>query len=64
MYSDKFGKTMTMTAISKGYRRIIVLLSEYSNMNEHYNVNMTTMCTNEYETAKTNWQNDECLGEF
>lgn len=62
-YRDKFGKTITMTAISKGYQRIILLLSEYSTINE-YNVNVTTMWTNEHKMAKTNRKNDECLGEF
>ncbi|XP_050549160.1 ankyrin repeat and SAM domain-containing protein 3-like isoform X2 [Daktulosphaira vitifoliae] len=28
---DNFGKTMTMTAISKGFRRVMILLSEYCN---------------------------------
>lgn len=53
---------MTMTAISKGYRRIIKLLSEYCNRQENNTMSKTTW-SNEYETANTDRQNNELLGE-
>lgn len=59
---DKFGKTMVMTAISKGYQRIIRMLYDYGNRNE--NVNLMTLWRNEYETVKTDQVNDESLSEF
>jgi len=53
---------MTMTAISKGFRRIMILLSEYCNRQEN-NLKLKTIWSNEYETANTDRQNDELLGE-
>ncbi|VVC25686.1 Sterile alpha motif/pointed domain,Sterile alpha motif domain,Ankyrin repeat-containing domain,Ankyrin [Cinara cedri] len=45
---DKFGKTMTMTAIAKGFIRIMKILSEYGNRQEDGNLNEWK---NKYETA-------------
>lgn len=63
-YSDNFGKTMTMTAISKGFRRIIKLLSESNKLHENSlnNVNLKALWTNRFETAEIGLQNDESLG--
>lgn len=54
---------MTMTAISKGFRRIMKLLYDYGNRREN-NVNLKTKWTNEFEMAKSGQNNDELLGEF
>lgn len=54
---------MTMTAISKGFRKIMRLLSEYGNEQEN-NVKIETMWTNTPEMIKTDRQNDERLGEL
>jgi len=53
---------MTMTAISKGFRRIMKSLSEYCNRQEN-NTKLKTTWSNEYETANTDQQNDKLLGE-
>lgn len=60
--SDNFGKTMTMTAISKGFRRVMELLYEYGNRHEK-NVLKTTW-SQKLENARNNPQSDECLGVF
>jgi len=62
-YSDNFGKTMTMTAISKGFRRIMKLLSECSKIHEN-NVNSKTMWTNKFENVSNEQQFDKNLGMF
>lgn len=56
---------MTMTAISKGFRRIMKLLYDYGNRRED-NVKLKTKnkWTNEFEMAKSGQKNDELLGEF
>jgi hypothetical protein len=59
--SDKFGKTMTMTAISKGFRRIMKIL-DFSN--HENNVKSKTIWTNKFETDQTDQLNDERIGEF
>lgn len=51
---------MTMTAISKGFRRIMKLL-DFSN--QENNVKSKTIWTNEFESDKTNQLNDERIGE-
>lgn len=55
---------MTMTAISKGFRRIIKLLSDCNKLHENNlnNVHLKTMYTNRFETAETALQSDENLG--
>uniref|UniRef100_A0A2S2Q6K2 Ankyrin repeat and SAM domain-containing protein 3 n=1 Tax=Sipha flava TaxID=143950 RepID=A0A2S2Q6K2_9HEMI len=53
---DKFGKTMTMTAISKGFRRIMKIL-DFSN--HENNVKSKTIWTNKFETDQTDQLNDE-----
>lgn len=55
---------MIMTAISKGFRRIIKLLSECNKLHENNlnNVHLKTIWTNRFETAETALQNDESLG--
>ncbi|XP_015367742.1 PREDICTED: ankyrin repeat and SAM domain-containing protein 3-like [Diuraphis noxia] len=57
---DNFGKTMTMTAISKGFRRIMTLLYEYGNKHEK-NLLKSTSWSEKIEKSKNNLQNDECL---
>lgn len=52
---------MTMTAISKGFRRIMKLLSECGKPVEN-NVDFKAMWTNKIKTVQTEDQNDECLG--
>lgn len=51
---------MTMTAISKGFLRIMKLLSEYSNRQESHN--MLDMWTNDDQTIKTNEECAESIG--
>lgn len=55
-YSDNFGKTMTMTAISKGFRRIMKLLD----FQQENKVESKTMWSNEFKTNKS----DERIGEL
>lgn len=53
---------MTMTAISKGFRRVMKLLYEYGNRHEK-NVLKTTW-SQKLENARNNPQSDEYLGVF
>lgn len=54
---------MTMTAISKGFRRIMTLLNEYGNKHEK-TVLKTTSWSEKMEKTKNNHQSDERLGVF
>lgn len=54
---------MTMTAISKGFQRVMKLLYEYGNRQE-CNTELKVMRTNAFKTAKTDQQNNEHLSEF
>jgi len=51
---------MTMTAILKGFRRIIKFLSQYDKTHQN-NLNLKTDWTNESYTAQTNQQYEEGL---
>jgi len=53
---------MTMTAISKGFRRVMKLLYEYGNRQEKNVLN--TMWSEKIEKAKNIHQSDERLGVF
>lgn len=53
---------MTMTAISKGFRRIMKLL-DFNNQENNVK-SKTMMWTREYVTDQTDQQNDERIGEF
>lgn len=54
---------MTMTAISKGFRRIMKLLYDYGNRQEN-NVKLKTKWADKFETAQSDQKNDELLGEL
>eukprot|EP00102_Acyrthosiphon_pisum_P024931 XP_016662141.1 PREDICTED: uncharacterized protein LOC100575494 isoform X1 [Acyrthosiphon pisum] len=56
---DNFGKTMTMTAISKGFQRVMKLLYEYGNRHEKNVLNTTW--SEKLENARKNPQSDERL---
>ncbi|KAE9545429.1 hypothetical protein AGLY_000972 [Aphis glycines] len=56
---DNFGKTMTMTAISKGFQRVMKLLYEYAN--RHEKKVLKTTWSEKLEMTKNNHQNDEHL---
>lgn len=53
---------MTMTAISKGFRRVMKLLYEYGNRPEKNVLNNTW--SEKLENARNNPQSDERLGVF
>lgn len=53
---------MTMTAISKGFRRVMKLLYEYGNRHEKNVLNTTW--SEKLENARNNPQSDEHLGVF
>lgn len=61
-YRDNFGKTMTMTAISKGFQRVMKLLYEYENRHEKNVLNTTW--SEKLEMTRNNHQNDDHLGMF
>lgn len=52
---------MTMTAISKGFLRVMKLLYEYGNRHEK---NLETRWSEKFDMSKSNHQSDEHLGEF
>lgn len=54
---------MTMTAISKGFQRVMKLLYEYGNRQE-CNTELNFMRTNSSKIVKTDQQNDENLGKL
>ncbi|XP_060836982.1 ankyrin repeat and SAM domain-containing protein 3-like isoform X1 [Rhopalosiphum padi] len=56
---DNFGKTMTMTAISKGFQRVMKLLYEYENRHEKNVLNTTW--SEKLEMTRNNHQNDDHL---
>jgi len=53
---------MTMTAISKGFQRVMKLLYEYAN--RHEKKVLKTTWSEKLEMTKNNHQNDEHLGMF
>lgn len=53
---------MTMTAISKGFQRVMKLLYEYGN--RHEKKILKTTWSEKLEMTKNNHQNDEHLGMF
>ncbi|XP_025204326.1 ankyrin repeat and SAM domain-containing protein 3-like [Melanaphis sacchari] len=54
---DNFGKTMTMTAISKGFQRVMKLLYEYEN--RHEKTMLKTTWSEKMKMTKNNHQSDE-----
>jgi hypothetical protein len=53
---------MTMTAISKGFQRVMKLLYEYENRHEKNVLNTTW--SEKLEMTRNNHQNDDHLGMF